>query len=275
MDKKKSNISGHSPVLSSLIVGSAEATLLHPLGTWIKLYHMRQKAADVFPGAYTPYEKFKITCRGIHLAAPNKIISRVVTLGAQPLIKKRIDGHFNEITAQVVAGIGPGIAATLLTMPLDTYKSKCQTGCPTLNIMTLFRDSQKAFLPTVTRNLIGMSSLFGGAALVRQRMPGPRQGQAVSSTEDLAACLIGGIMGAVFSNPADVIKTRTQMSGQSVMHVIRDLGFFGMGRGLGLNLVKGVQRGAVYWLTRQAAGPDDQAPSKPETERGSGLKIKS
>src|SRR5687768_11184433 len=55
----KKNSEDKDSVLASLKVGTAEV-MLHPLGTWIKLSHMRNAQGPVFPGANTKFEKFKM-----------------------------------------------------------------------------------------------------------------------------------------------------------------------------------------------------------------------
>lgn len=251
MTKNQQDNASMPSVWNSFVVGAAEATILHPLSTLNKMYHMRPEGKSVFGEARTFSEKIRMTCRGIQYAGPNKVISRVVTMGFQPLIKDRIAGQFDEVSAHVIAGVVPSLASTLLTMPLDTLKARRQTGSSTRQVGELLRSSARSFTPTVTRNLIGMSSLFGGAAWARQLMSHRSGGAPVTKGQDMAACLAGGVLGAVLSNPMDVIKTQTQATGKEVVKVACELGLRGMGRGLGPNMLKGLQRGMIYWMTRQ------------------------
>jgi len=266
--------SGNVTVPASLKVGFAEATLLHPLTTLIKRLHVRPAGEPVFAGAVTVAEKGRFLCRGIQYAGPNKIMSRWIVMGCQPLVNEYLQGQYGVGLKAAIgeryqywvmhtaAGFLSSIPATIATMPLDTLKSMRQTGSSTHNIRTVLANSYRSMLPTLGRNASGMAALYGGSALMRQALTGDSRGQGATSLQETASCLSGGILGAFFANPFDVVKTQVQVSGRTVGEVVGNLRPKDLCRGILPGTLKGCQRGAAMLFVQLAKKMEKETSSE-------------
>jgi hypothetical protein len=118
----------------------------------------------------------------------------------------------------------------VLLLPLDLWKISYQTSKTRVKIkfFDLIRtsplDLYRGSFITMARNAPGSFALFGGAAFTKEMLELTNHHDA-TLLQEFAASSVGSIASVALSNPADVVKTRVQISKgtKTAKSVIKDI----------------------------------------------------
>lgn len=158
---------------------------------------------------------------GLSFAAGYKILQRVYKFGGQPWVREQMDHRFggnrNRIMTHALAGSVIGVGEVVL-LPLDVLKIKSQNNQEALRgrgLVEILRTEKIGRLYkgagwTAARNGPGSFSLFGGSALVKEKIFGLHSFHDATFLQNIVASAVGSIASITVASPLDVIKTRLQ-----------------------------------------------------------------
>lgn len=182
-------------------------------------------------------KKYRSLFPGLGFAAGYKILQRIYKFGGQPVVKdfmqKCMGSNKNRTIIDACAGSLIGMGEVFL-LPLDILKIKSQTAPETLagrGVIDLFmKEGKNLYLGwgwTLCRNAPGSFALFGGNAVVRNKLFKIPEGSKTSLFQYFCASTVGSICSITVAAPLDVVKTRIQNrpfdSPETGMQVIRNL----------------------------------------------------
>lgn len=218
---------------ASSISATIESMLFHPLDTVAKrLQHnpvrisiyspqfSTQLKQAVLPNANTLRAAFVSLYQGIFVGIAYRILQRNIMFVGQPaanyILNKKsgpaIEHYFGPtLRGPLIASLA-GWMTCIMEMPalfLDTVKVRMQN--KHLDFMPAFKSGNllDSMGITVTRNMIAATSLFGGAAFVRQ-MYGLNNPNDATLKQEWIASSFGATLATTLNNWADTIKTRVQ-----------------------------------------------------------------
>lgn len=183
-----------------------------------------------------PIDKLRSLYAGLKFGAYYKICQRTAAYGLQPFVFDYIHAYHHEdfvsligskraralefATAAAVMG-----TAEVIFIPLDTLKILSQTNPASLrsrSFLQLVRQEgfrlYRGASWTVLRNFPGSFALFGGSALVKEKVFHLDQYKDATLLQELLASCTGAVWSLTLSSPADVIKARVQRACLSPSH---------------------------------------------------------
>ncbi|CCK72235.1 mitochondrial 2-oxodicarboxylate carrier KNAG_0J01540 [Huiozyma naganishii CBS 8797] len=126
----------------------------------------------------------------------------------------------------ILAGASAGITEAFVIVPFELVKVRCQDAAAKVNgpmevlkaivkkdgVLGLYNGLEA----TVWRHALWNSGYFGIIFQVRKLLPAAKS-KSEKVRNDLLAGTVGGTMGCIFNTPFDVVKSRIQSSGNSVV----------------------------------------------------------
>lgn len=182
----------------------------------------------------SPAQKFRSLFPGIKFGASYKLCQRTAAYGTQPFVFDYVHKHYNDEFARVAGSkraknlafaTAAAITGTMeiVFLPLDTLKIIAQTNPASLQGRTFLQIVQqekfrlyRAAGWTALRNFPGSFCLFGGSALVKEKVFHLENYKDASLFQELVASTTGAIWSLTISSPADVIKARVQRGSLSL-----------------------------------------------------------
>jgi len=211
------------------------------------LHAFRQSAAIALGAAShggTTRDVINSMYKGLRFAYLYKTMQRGFQYSVQPYLatwfsmryrtsfEKVFTPKFAQPVEHAVAGCIMG-CSEIMFLPLDSLKVKSQTGSRlSFGGMSMSWTSTAAHLYraagwTAARNGLGAFTLFGGAALTKERVMGIREYRQATPLQHLASSSVASVLCIFVSAPLDVIKIRVQRqeigSVQGGFKIARDL----------------------------------------------------
>lgn len=128
--------------------------------------------------------------------------------GAGATIKAHLPEAWPELGKDVVAGALAAMSATTLLFPLDTLKTRYQTG---MAAPTMFGQFYYGFRPAVSYSAFGMALWIGGRNWLERQVPDPGPQSRVSKYwKHLFTGGLAGVLVQIPTFPFDTLKKRLQ-----------------------------------------------------------------
>ncbi len=239
-----------------------------PSATFAKKMDIASQA--IFQDAYGKplTEKIKSLYKGMSVAIAYSIMQRSYKFCTQSTVSDNIEkhvgettrSHFDAPTAKVLQEMAAGVitgTGELVLLPADNLKVKRQTGVlqkgvkPLVDMIIKERGAlYNGWEAALCRNIPGTVTMFGGAAYVYNHWFHVQGSRDATVSQSLIASAAGAFCSVVATNPADVIKVRTQkLEGQGkvsafsvLKNTVKEEGVKALGKGLKLRAVVAVPK---------------------------------